>query len=160
MRSIQASGDQEFKPIKRAISTEYTITIPSLNIIALKVSFADVYNEKGALNVLKEGLGHYLSPPDAHRKMVLFGHSSGYSWDHSNYKTILKQIDHLKNGDRIYINYKEKGYIYEVFKSEIIPASQDYKLLNDEQINELALYTCWPPNSISHRYVVYGKPIS
>ena len=141
-------------------SNEYRITIPRLNIIDLPVSFADPKNEKAALDVLKRGLGQYLATPNSGKKMVLFGHSSGYSWDNSPYKTLLKQIDKIKTGDKIYINYKEKGYIYEVFKSDIIPASEDYRLIENQNKNELALYTCWPPNRIDYRYVVYGKPIS
>lgn len=140
-------------------SDEYTITIPKLNIVNVNVNFANIYDSSSALSILKYGLGNYLNPPDAGKKTLLFGHSSGYSWDHSSYKTILKEINKLNNGDRIYINYKEKGYVFEVFRSEIIPASQDYKLVENEDADELAMYTCWPPNSIAQRYVVYGKPV-
>ena len=160
LETVLKTGLPEFIANHLPISNEYRVTIPKLNIINLPVSFADPRNEDAALAVLKRGLGHYLAPPDTGRKTVLFGHSSGYSWDNSSYKTILKQIDHLQNGDKIYINYKEKGYIYEIFKSDIIPATEDYKIVENQYNNELALYTCWPPNQISHRYVVYGKPIS
>ncbi|MBN2307077.1 sortase [Candidatus Peregrinibacteria bacterium] len=149
----------EFIAAKKPVSNEYKITIPKLNIINVDVGFANLYNEKEALSTLKNGLGNYLNPPDSRKKTLLFGHSSGYSWDHSNYKTILREINKLQNGDRIYINYKEKGYVYEVFDSKIIPASQDHILVRNDNIHELALYTCWPPNSISQRYVVYGKPV-
>ncbi len=140
-------------------SDEYKITIPKLNIINVDVNFASVYDSTSALGILKYGLGNYLNPPDSNKKMLLFGHSSGYSWDHSDYKTILKEINKLNTGDRIYINYKEKGYVYEIYDSSIIPASQDHILVQNDNSNELALYTCWPPNSIAQRYVVYGKPI-
>ena len=144
---------------KKPTSDEYKITIPKLNIIDVDVNFASIYNENEALSTLRNGLGNYLNPPDSQKKTLLFGHSSGYSWDHSNYKTILREINKLQNGDRIYINYKEKGYVYEVFDSQIIPASQDHTLVENDNANELALYTCWPPNSIAQRYVVYGKPV-
>ena len=150
----------EFIADRLPTSNEYRITIPRLDIIDLPVSFADPKNEKAALDVLKRGLGQYLATPDSGKKMVLFGHSSGYSWDNSPYKTILKQIDKIKTGDKVYINYKERGYVYEIFKSDIIPATEDYKLIQDQNNNELALYTCWPPNQIKYRYVVYGKPVS
>ena len=140
-------------------SDEYTITIPKLNIINVNVSFANTSDPLAALDLLKDGLGHYLSPPDAEQKMVLFGHSSGYSWDASNYKTILREINKLNPGDRIYINYKERGYVYEIYKESIIPAYQDYTLIQNTAANELALYTCWPPNSIAKRYVINAKPV-
>lgn len=143
----------------QATSDEYKITIPKLNIINVDVNFASVYDSTSALGILKYGLGNYLNPPDSGKKMLLFGHSSGYSWDHSDYKTILREIDNLGNGDRIYINYKEKGYVFEVYNSIIIPAAEDSMLVQNETNNELALYTCWPPNSIAKRYVVFGKPV-
>lgn len=143
----------------KSTSNEYKITIPKLNIINVDVNFASVYDPTSAMGILKYGLGNYLNAPDSRKKMLLFGHSSGYSWDHSNYKTILKEINRLSNGDRIYINYKEKGYAFEIYNSEIIPASQDHILVQNDHFNELALYTCWPPNSIAQRYVVYGKPV-
>ena len=160
LQTMLDTGLPEFIAVKQPTSDEYTITIPKLNIVNLPVYFADPTNESAALNVLKKGLGQYLSPPNSGRKIVLFGHSSGYSWDNSPYKTLLRQIDKMKNGDKIFINYKEKGYVYETFKSAIIPATEDYKLVENQGSNELALYTCWPPNQIVSRYVVYGKPIS
>lgn len=140
-------------------SNEYKITIPKLNIINVDVNFASVYDPTSALGILKYGLGSYLNPPDSQKKMLLFGHSSGYSWDQSNYKTILREINRLSNGDRVYINYKEKGYVFEIYNSDIIPASKDHTLVQNASSYELALYTCWPPNSIAQRYVVYGKPV-
>jgi LPXTG-site transpeptidase (sortase) family protein len=159
LKQVQESGLPEFITDEEPTSDEYTITIPKLNIIDLAVNFANTSDETQALDVLKEGLGHYLAPPSDGRKMILFGHSSGYSWDNSPYKTILAQIDDLAVGDRIYLNYHEKGYVYEIFNHEIIAAKDDYTLLEDQQVNELALYTCWPPNQIGQRYVVYGKPV-
>jgi len=156
---IQKYNLPEFIAESVPTSNDYNITIPKLNIINLPVLFADPLNEKSALDVLKKGLGHYLSPPGSGRKTVIFGHSSGYASDKSPYKTILKQINNLKNGDRIYLNYKEKGYVYEIFKSNIIPATEDSKIITNQNIDELTLYTCWPPNSIVQRYLVYGKPI-
>ncbi|MBN2087426.1 S-layer homology domain-containing protein [Candidatus Peregrinibacteria bacterium] len=159
LESMLESGLSEYTTSTNPTSNEYTVTIPKLKIINLPVFFADPHNEQSALEILKKGIGHYLAEPGGGKKLVLFGHSSGYSWDNSPYKTILKSIDKLNNGDRIYLNYKEKGYVYEIFKSDIIPQSQDLKIVENPNANELALYTCWPPNSISQRYVVYGKPV-
>ncbi len=159
LQSIQQSGLPQYIEPFPASSDEYTVTIPKLGIIGLKVSFADLYNEKGALSILKDGLGSYLSRPGQGKKTILFGHSSSYSWDKSPYTTILRQINRLADGDMIYVNYREKGYAYKIYKSEIIPASQDKKLLENRSENEIALYTCWPPDSIRERYVVYAKPV-
>ena len=159
LKTIQTNGLQAFQANSSAYSDEYTITIPSLNIVNVNVSFADPYSSDRAIGVLKGGMGHYLSPPGSGRKMVLFGHSSGYSWDNSSYKHLLRQIDRIKVNDLIYINYKEKGHIYRVRKEEVMPANQLNKIMKDYGYEEVAMYTCWPPDSISHRYVVYAGKI-
>jgi LPXTG-site transpeptidase (sortase) family protein len=156
---IKKNGLESFQDSEAPFSDEYTITIPRLNIINLNVSFADVYDSKNALEALKNGLGHYLAPPGSGKKMVLFGHSSGYSWDKSAYKNILRQINKLEVNDNIYINYQEKGYVYQVYNKEIIPASQLDTIMKDGDNDELDMYTCWPPDSIRQRYVIYAAPV-
>ncbi len=142
-----------------AADDRYSITIPALGIFNVNVGFADPFNEKQALSVLSRGLGHYLASPGEGRKMVLFGHSSGYAWDASAFKNLLTSIDRLHPGDRIYINFHGRGYAYEVDRFEVIPASLDGSLMENPNEDVLALYTCWPPNKISHRYVVYSRPL-
>ncbi|MBU0727187.1 sortase [Patescibacteria group bacterium] len=160
LQYVLNTGLPEFIASRQPTSAEYKVTIPKLNIVNIDIFSADPNNGDAALDVLKNGLGHYLSTPDEDKKVVLFGHSSGYSWDNSAYKTVLRQIDQLNNGDKIYINYRERGYIYEIYKSEIIPATEDQQIVENQFSDELALYTCWPPDRIDYRYVVYGKPIS
>lgn len=159
LRQIKELGLKKYNAPSYVTSNEYTITVPRLNIVNIPIYFADPFNEKKSLEILKKGLGHYLSAPNKGRKTVVFGHSSGYSWDNSPYKELLRKIDRIQSGDKIYINYKEKGYVYSVFKSDIISATKDYKIMENQGLDELVLYTCWPPSSISHRYIVYGKPI-
>jgi LPXTG-site transpeptidase (sortase) family protein len=90
---------------------------------------------------------------------VLFGHSSGYDWDKSPYKTILTKIDQLQMGEKIYINFHEKGYAYQISQKEIRPATDMAAVMEDYGYEEMALYTCWPPKSIAKRYVVYAVPL-
>ncbi len=159
LKTIKEEGLSQFPVRAGALSNEYTMTIPRLNLIDINVSFADPYNARNALTVLKNGLGHYLSPPGSGEKMVLFGHSSGYNWDSSSFKQVLRQIDQLKVGDMIYINYEERGYAYQIRNQEILPANKLNTVMNDYGYEELAMYTCWPPDSVSHRYVVYAAPV-
>lgn len=161
LREIQNNNLSGYTAPEVTTSNEYRITIPALDIINAPVGFANPFDEKAALDVLHRfPLGQYLFTPDYNAKTVLFGHSSGYSWDHSPYKRILRQINKVKTGDMIYINYKEKGYIYQVYKTELIPAKQDNTLMQDQKTHELVMYTCWPPDRIDFRYAVFGKPIS
>ena len=159
LQNVSESGTP-FSIVDLQDSDEYTLTIPRLNIVNVNVNFADPYNETQALDVLKGGFGHYLSAPGTGRKSVLFGHSSGYSWDNSSYKELLRSIDQVGKGDDIFINYKENGYHYQVYKTAIITAKEDYKLMENQDQNEIDIYTCWPPDHISHRYVLYTKPVN
>jgi LPXTG-site transpeptidase (sortase) family protein len=159
LKTIRESGKDSYIETDTPYSDEYTLTIPRLNIINVNVSFADPFDSNGSLGVLHAGLGHYLSPPGGGHKMVIFGHSSGYNWDHSPYKYIFTKIDQIQDGDLIYLNYQEKGYIYQVNKKEIRPATDMDPVMKDYGYEEMALYTCWPPNGISKRYVVYATPV-
>lgn len=156
LKTIREKNLNTFPITTPPYSNEYTLTIPRLNLFNVSVSFADPYNAQDALSVLRDGLGHYLNPPGSGKKMVLFGHSSGYNWDSSSFKQILRQIDQLEVGDRIYVNYQEKGYVYQIFNKEIMPANLLADVMQDYGYEEMALYTCWPPDHISHRYVVYA----
>lgn len=159
VKTSRETGEETYVTPQRDFSDEYTITIPRLGIINVNVSFADPFDSKGSLTVLNDGLGHYLSPPGSGHKMVLFGHSSGYSWDKSAFKQILTKIDQVQVGDMIYINYHEKGYAYQVNQKEIRPATDMAPVMEDYGYEEMALYTCWPPNSIAKRYVLYAALI-
>ena len=159
LKTIREDGLQKFQTTNRSFSDEYTITIPKLDIINVNVEFANPHDPDGALGVLKGGMGHYLAPPGSGHKMVLFGHSSGYNWDNSSYKHLLRQIDRLEPGDLIQVNYQEKGYVYRISNKDILPADQLNTVMKDYGYEEMALYTCWPPDGISHRYVVYAARI-
>ena len=41
-----------------------------------------------------------------------------------------------------------------------IKNKRDIEIMANPDKNELVLYTCWPPDSIANRYVVYAKPAS
>lgn len=155
-----ASGHSERVAASAVSSDEYRITIPRLDIVDQRVDFADPYDAKGSLELLRTApFGHYLASPDSGKKFVLFGHSSGYAWDDSPYKIVLRQIDRLQTGDRIYINFQEKGYVYQVARQAIIPATQDVRILDNPDSDEMALYTCWPPDRTQERFVVYAHPL-
>ncbi|MBN1258493.1 sortase [Candidatus Peregrinibacteria bacterium] len=161
LKTIQEQGLAEYAETTPILSDEYRITIPILDIIDAPIGFGDPFDEVKSLEILRRfPLGHYLSTPDKRAKTVLFGHSSGYSWDASPYKQVLRKINKLQSGDTLYINYKEKGYAYQIYKTELIPAKQDDLLMADQNNNELVVFTCWPPDRIDYRYAVFGKPIS
>lgn len=142
-------------------SKDFALAIPSIGIADLSIIHpADTTTQKGVLAPLKDGVGHLFSYPGEGGKVVVYGHSSGYPWDLSQYTKIFRTINKVAIGDKMYVTHKGKLYVYSVTQKLTIKASDKTPLEPDPTSGEqLILYTCWPPDSISHRYLVIGKPV-
>ncbi len=139
---------------------EFALSIPSLGITDLTVTHpADPYSSQGVLAPLKEGVGHLFAYPGEGSKIMVYGHSSGYPWDLSQYTQIFRTINKIKVGHRVYITYKGKLYVYEVTAKNAVTAKDRSPFEPDQNGEELILYTCWPPDSISQRFLVHAVPV-
>lgn len=138
----------------------FSVSMPSLGIEDLTITHpTDAFSQKGVLAPLQFGVGHLFSYPGAGGKIMIYGHSSGYPWDVSQYTKIFRKVNQLKAGDRIYVTYEGKMHTYEVTHEQTI-AAKDTAPFNDHgDGEELILYTCWPPDSIAQRYLVHARPI-
>lgn len=139
---------------------EFAITIPSLKGINDVSVFhpGDPFSKDGILAPLKNGLGHLFAYPGNPGKTMIYGHSSGYAWDVSEYTRVFRRINELVAGDRVYITYDGNLHVYEVTKKQVIDA-KDVSPFNDDGSDELILYTCWPPDSIKQRYLVHATEV-
>ena len=90
---------------------------------------------------------------------MIYGHSSGYPWDLSQFTKIFRQINKLQQGDRVYVTYAGTIYTYEVTYHETVDAGDTAPFNDNGSGEELILYTCWPPDSISQRYLVHALPV-
>jgi sortase (surface protein transpeptidase) len=50
-------------------------------------------------------------------------------------------------------------HTYVVREKKTVPAADLTSYQNDGEGEELILYTCWPPDSISQRYLVIADPV-
>lgn len=142
-----------------ASAKKFAITIPSLGIKELTVAHpSDPFTQKGVLQPLVYGVGHLFSYPGQGSKIMIYGHSSGYPWDTSKYTKIFRTINKLAVGDMIYLTYNDTLYVYQVSKKNTIPA-KDNSAFQPDGKEELILYTCWPPDSITQRYLVHAVPV-
>lgn len=138
----------------------FAITIPSLGIVDLTITHPDdPFTQEGVLDPLQVGVGHLFSYPGAGGKIMVYGHSSGYPWDLSEFTKIFRGINKLVTGDRIYVTYEGKLHIYQVTNRYAIQADDETRFEPDDNGEELILYTCWPPDSISQRLLVVATPI-
>jgi LPXTG-site transpeptidase (sortase) family protein len=147
--------------LKYASSKPFSISIPSLNIIDLTVTHPqDPYSNDGVLAPLKDGVGHLFGYPGEGSKILIYGHSSGYPWDLSPFTKIFRTINQLKEGHLVYVTYQGKLFIYEVISRVAVKANDRSAFEPDSNGEQLILYTCWPPDSISQRLLITAAPVA
>lgn len=147
-------------PTTPAASTKsFAITLPSLGIKDLTITHPASFTHEGLLAPLKYGVGHLFSYPGNGGKILVYGHSSSFPWDVSNYTKIFRQINKLAVGDLIYVTYGGKQYTYKVSYKQAVDAG-DMTAYAQTGSEELILYTCWPPDSIKQRYLVHAVPVA
>lgn len=136
----------------------FAITIPSVGIYDLPINRPTDYSPEGLLQPLQNGVGHLFSFPGGGGKMMVYGHSSGYPWDTSEYTKIFRKINEAKPGDKIYVTYNGQVFTYQVTYEETVPANDTSRFNDNGEGEKLILYTCWPPDSIDQRYLVHAVP--
>ena len=138
----------------------FAISMPSLGIEDLAIIHPeDPVSRDGVLAPLKDGVGHLFAYPGGGGKIMVYGHSSGYPWDVSEYTKVFRKINELQPGDRVYVTYAGTLYVYEVTHEQTILAKETGPFQDDGSGEELILYTCWPPDSIAQRYLVHAVPV-
>lgn len=142
-----------------ASSKFFSVTIPAAGIKDLTITHpANATTSQGLLAPLQAGVGHLFSYPGKGGKILVYGHSSSYPWDVSGFTKIFRQINTLNAGDKIYVTYNGKMYVYQVTHETVVPAT-DTSAYRGGGGEELILYTCWPPDDIKQRYLVHAKPV-
>ena len=138
----------------------FAISMPTLGVSDLTITHPqDPFSKDGILSPLQDGVGHLFSYPGAGGKVMVYGHSSGYPWDVSQFTKVFRQINKLNVGDRVYVTYAGTLYTYEVSYHETVDAADTTPFNDNGTGEELILYTCWPPDSISQRYLVHALPV-
>lgn len=157
---------QVYVPTTTAVSNPngseqyFAISMPSLGVKDLTITHPeDPFSTEGILAPLQFGVGHLFSFPGAGGKVMVYGHSSGYPWDVSQFTKVFRQVNKLSVGDRIYVTYSGTLYTYEVSHKQTVDASDTSPFQEDGSGEELILYTCWPPDSIQQRYLVHAIPV-
>jgi LPXTG-site transpeptidase (sortase) family protein len=135
----------------------FTISIPALGISNMNVGHPTSTTAAGVLAPLKNGVGQLYGLPGGNSKILVYGHSSGYSWDTSSFTKIFRTINQLKAGDRVQLNYQGKIFTYEVTSQQQIDPKDTSAFSGAGE--ELILYTCWPPDRIDTRLLVRARRV-
>jgi sortase A len=149
--------DKPQKIILTPIS-EYTLTIPKLNIIDAKVVIAGDELDKSLIHYGGTGL------PGEFGNTVIFGHSTlPQLFDQHNYKTIFALVPTLKPksdtypGDEIYLNYDGMTYKYVIYDMVVTKPTDLSGLEQRYDASYLTLITCVPPGTYWERLNVKAK---
>ncbi|WP_053218420.1 class D sortase [Virgibacillus senegalensis] len=104
---------------------------------------------------LKRGIGMYdspsMTPPDQYGHTGLAGHRD----------TVFVGLDQLQSGDRIYLEFHDATYAYQIRKTWITDAN-DRSVLTEKQAPTLTLTTCYPFDFIGpapDRYIIQAELI-
>lgn len=155
--AARASQDQN-EIAQFASMKSFAVTIPSLGIRDLLVTHPeDARTNTGLLSVLRDGVGHLFGYPGRGGKIMIYGHSSGYAWDVSKYTKIFRQVNKLRPGDRVYVTFGGRLYVYSVTGQQAIAPTDARPFSGTGE--ELILYTCWPPDSTKSRLIVRAEPV-
>lgn len=118
-------------------------------------------SEDGIYPSLEKGVAHYQGTalPGENGNVFIFGHSSYYLWAPGSYKQVFALLDKLEKGDRIYINYQNQVFGYEVTAKKVVEP-EDLSVLAQGNQKTLSLMTCVPIGTNLRRLVVSAKEIS
>ena len=100
------------------------------------------------------------STPGQIGNTVISGHSSNDVIDQGEYKFIFARLDHLQNGDTIFLNYESKRYSYTITKKEVVKPTEVGKLIYETNKPILTLITCTPLGTSLNRLLVTAEQVS
>lgn len=147
-----------------AVSSDPKLIIPKINV-DVPVDYTAKSDYDSQMKAMENGVA-YFGIPGANSKpgqignTVISGHSSNDIIDQGSYKFIFARLDHLANGDTVYLNYKGKRYVYAVTKKEVVKPTEVNKLVYTTTKPVLTLITCTPLGTSLNRLLVTAEQIS
>ncbi len=146
------------------VGPEPKLIIPKINV-DVPVVYGVGYDQKSQLNAMKKGVAHFSIPgansiPGQIGNTVISGHSSNDLFDPGDYKFIFAQLNKMKKGDSIYVNYKSTRYTYTITKKEVVLPSQVDKLTYSTKKPILTLITCTPLGTAEKRLLVTAEQVA
>jgi len=150
------------KAVDPAVPSEFSLTIPSLNLDKIKVrTNVDGANKDAYLPILKEAVAHFSGTalPGQEGSVFLFGHSTLPIFNHGQYEGIFTYLLNIKKGDEVILNYNNRDYYYQIIETRVVKPS-DYTVLNQPIGKSLiTLMTCDPPGFGTQRFLAIGELI-
>ncbi|MFA6493250.1 MAG: sortase [Patescibacteria group bacterium] len=165
--SVQVFGKARLQnlatPTPVATSNFDPATQATLNIPKISASAPIIWNvsESQTQDKLLEGVVHLQGTalPGQKGNVFITGHSSYYSWVTSPYKDVFALLEKLEVGDKIYVQYQNKSFTYEITETKVVDP-KNLSVLEQTQENNLTLMTCVPIGTNLNRLIIMSKEIS
>lgn len=116
-----------------------------------RIGLAAVFVQGTTTAALDRAPGHYANTllPGSRGVVAIAAHRTTYgAW--------FRQIDVLRKGDPIYLDYEHHRYTYTVTGHRIV-LPNDWSIIRYRGYPKLVLSSCHPLYSASHRYVVFAR---
>lgn len=144
-----------------AFQAKATVSAPMLYLPTLgktaPVIFSTANDDTTVQNDLDKGVSLDVNSPRPGQagNVFLTGHSNNWPW-RGEYRTIFGNIDQLKPGDEIVLDW-DKRYTYKVTGQRVVSPSEVSVMDGDPSKHQLTLMTCWPPSTTWNRRIVTAE---
>lgn len=138
--------------VKKNEISEYTLSIPSIDVKDAKVATNDY-------NLSKHLVQYYgtITPPKK-GTTVIYGHSTlPQMYDPKDYKTIFANLHKVELGDEIRLKVNGGEVVYKIYE-KFITTPEDTSIFTQDYDNSyLTIVTCTPPGTVWKRLIVKAK---
>jgi len=163
---IQAiKKEQKAEKAKKEFELKLVSLIGENQLVTPKIALkAPIIWQSDPINILKDlknGVAHYKGsglPGQNNSNIFITGHSSNFIWDDGKFKQVFALIDRLENGDRIYLVYENKPYIFDVEAKKVV-SPKEVEVLNPQDHSLVSLMTCYPVGTTLNRMIVQARQI-
>ncbi len=151
------SSDLEVPELNKSQFVEYTLDIPSLNVINAKVRVGGTDLNQSLIHYPGTALPGQLGAP------VLFGHSvlrQFYNPSENNprrYASIFSKIMLLERGEKIYLTHDNVKYTYIVQSKTEVKPDDTFILAQRYDVRQLKLVTCTPEGTTLRRGIITAQ---
>ena len=157
--NISTSSQKSFSDSLPNVAENH-ILIPKISVDA-PITWNVVNNESDVRKSLENGAIHLegTALPGTQGNVFITAHSSNYAWAPGHYKTLFSLLDKLSVGDKIYLRYQSKTYVYNVYEIKVV-SPNDVSVLNQNNKSILTLMTCTPVGTSLNRLILSSNQIT
>lgn len=148
--------------ILNPVDPDFSLVIPKIGVNEAIFPQVDPTQKEEYEEVLKRGIAQAAgsSFPGENGSLYLFGHSTDYLWNVSQFNAVFYLLKELEPGDQINIFYQGRRFVYQVTEKKTISSGDVYYIKPKTGKEEVILQTCWPPGTTWQRLLVFAEPIN